>query len=359
MKYPILFICTVLTGIACKQPVEKIQVSTSPITESVYASGVIKSAGQYQVYATVSGLIQKILVAEGDSVKKGDPLFIIQNETAQLNTENAGLTADFATSNRQGERLSELKGAIEVARDKMRLDSVLWIRQRDLWAQQIGSKVELEQRELAYSSSKNSYEAALLRFSDLQKQLDFAAKQAKKLLTISKSMSQDFIVRSQSDGRVYDITKVVGEIVSPQSPLATIGSATDFIAELQVDEFDISRINKGQRVILSLDSYKGQAYEGRVAKIFPFMNERSRTFTIEATFTQAPPVLYPNLTTEANIVLKTKENTVTIPRAYLIQDSLVRVSKTETRRVEIGLKDYQKVEILSGLQAGESILKPE
>ena len=44
------------------------------ITESVYASGIIKSKNQYQVYAAVSGLIQQILVSEGDVVKKGDML---------------------------------------------------------------------------------------------------------------------------------------------------------------------------------------------------------------------------------------------------------------------------------------------
>ncbi len=343
---------------ACKKQPEKTQPTMERITESVYASGIIKSKNQYQVYTTVAGLIQRILVKEGDVVKKGDPLFVIQSETAKLNAENAKLSADFADLNTRGDRLSELKGIIETTKSKMLNDSLLLMRQRGLWAQQIGSKVELEQRELAYTSSANNYESAVLRYKDLQKQLKFAAAQSQKLLSISKNIAQDYIIRSQSDGRVYSISKEVGEIVNTQSPVAIIGDAEDFVTELQIDENDIARIKKGQRVLLTLDSYKGQVFEATISKIDPIMNERSRTFTIEADFTQKPPTLYPNLTTEANIVIQSKEKALTIPRAYLLQDSLVILENKEQRRVEIGLKDYQKAEIISGLSANETILKP-
>ncbi|MBK6996826.1 MAG: HlyD family efflux transporter periplasmic adaptor subunit [Lewinellaceae bacterium] len=328
------------------------------ITESVYASGIIKSKKQYQVFSTVGGLIQQILVKEGDVVKKGDALFVIQSETSKLNTENAKLSADFADLNTRGDRLNELKSVIETARSKMLNDSLLLLRQRGLWAQQIGSKVELEQRELAYTSSVNNYESAVLRYKDLQKQLKFAAAQSQKLLSISKTLAQDFIIRSQTDGRVYSISKELGEIVNIQSPVAIIGDAEEFEAELQIDESDIARIRLEQRVLLTLDSYKGQVLEAAIAKIDPLMNERTRTFTIVANFTKKPPTLYPNLTTEANIVIQTKEKAMTIPRAYLLNDSLVILENKEKRKVEIGLKDYMKVEILSGLSQSDFILNP-
>lgn len=358
LRYIAIIILTGLLLLACGKRSEKITPALEKISESVYASGIIKSKNQYQVFSTVGGLIQKILVTEGDVVNKGDALFIVQHETSKLNAENAKLSADFADWNTRGDRLNELKGAIETAKSKMRSDSLLVVRQRGLWAQQIGSQVELEQRELAYTSSKNGYEAAVLRYQDLQKQLRFAAAQAQKLLSISQNIAQEYIIRSQNAGRVYDVLKEVGEIVNTQSPVALIGDADDFVAELQVDENDIVRIQKGQRVFLNLNSYKGQVFEAAVSKIDPIMDERSRTFTVEANFIKRPPVLYPNLTTEANIVIRTKANAMTIPRAYLLDDSLVILENKAKRKVETGLKDYGKVEILSGLDANESILKP-
>lgn len=359
MKYltPFLLAGCLLT--ACKKHIESTIPATERITESVYAPGFIKSKNQYQVYATVSGLVQKKLVKEGDLVKKGDALLIIKNENARLNAENAQLTADFALENTRGDRLKEIMGAIETARSKMLNDSLLLSRQRGLWAQQIGSKVELEQRELAYSNARYNYEAALSRYNDLKKQLDFSAAQSKKLLRMSQTAAQDFIVRSQTDGRVYSLLKEEGEIVSPQTPIAIIGDAHDFVVELQVDENDIIKVHNGLRVLLTMDSYKGQVMEATLSQIDPIMNERTRTFKAEAAFIQPPPTLYPNLSAEANIILQSKDKALTIPRSYLLGDSMVILSNQEKRKVVIGLKDYQKAEILQGLNAQETIIKPE
>jgi len=89
------------------------------------------------------------------------------------------------------------------------------------------------------------------------------------------------------------------------------------------------------------------------------VNERSRTFKIEAHFVRPPEKLYPNLTAEANIIIQIKKNAITIPKAYLIQGKYVLVNKDEKREVKTGLSDYQKVEILSGLTAEETIYKPQ
>jgi len=358
LKHTVLIAAALLLLFACKKKQERTQPTVEQITESVYASGIIKSHNQYQVYATVSGLIQKIWVKEGDLVRQGDPLFTIQSETARIGAENAQLAADFAEMNTRGERLSELRSTIETARNKMLNDSLLFTRQRGLWAQQIGSKVELEQRELAYTTSASNYEAALLRYIDLQKQLQFTAAQAKKQLSISQNIAKDYIVRSQTDGRVYSIARALGEIVNASVPVAVIGDADQFIAELQVDESDIARIKAGQRTLLTMDSYKGQVMEAVIAKIDPLMNERTRTFTVEANFIQKPPTLYPNLSTEANIVIRSKDKALTIPRAFLLDDSTVFLPNNEKRKVETGLKDYLKVEITNGLSADEIILKP-
>ena len=344
---------------ACQKSAEQVQPKTENITESVYASGVIKSKNQYDVHSTVSGLLQQTLVKEGSLVKKGDPIFIVSGETSRLNTENARLAAEFAAIQSQQDKLNELRANIDLARQKLRNDSLLMVRQQSLWAQQIGSKVELEARELAFSSSKTALETAVLRYNELRRQLQFSAEQSKKNLSISQALQNDFTVKSLTDGRVYTILVENGEIVTPQMPMAVVGDASEYYVELQVDEFDIVRLRPGQKVLLSLDSYKGQSFEAVIDRIHPIMNERSRTFVVEAIFVRKPEVLYPNLTAEANIMVQTKQQVLTIPRAFLVQDSFVMLKNKEKRRVVTGLKDYQKVEILSGLSASDIIIQPE
>jgi hypothetical protein len=88
------------------------------------------------------------------------------------------------------------------------------------------------------------------------------------------------------------------------------------------------------------------------------MNERSKSFTIEATFVKQPEALYPNLTCEANILIQEKEKALTIPRNYLLNGDSVILSNKEKKKVTTGLKDYQKVEIISGLSVNDIIYKP-
>src|SRR5687767_11061428 len=82
--------------LSCHNKREETHPTVQNITESVYASGIIKSKNQYQVYSTVNGLIQQILIEEGELVTKGQPLIKLQNEIVQLQTESAQLSANYA-----------------------------------------------------------------------------------------------------------------------------------------------------------------------------------------------------------------------------------------------------------------------
>jgi HlyD family secretion protein len=352
-----LLLGSLLLG-SCGQKNETTQPIVENITESVYASGTVKSRNQYNLYSTVNGIIKEIYVREGDTVQKGSPIMKIQNETARLNAENARIAADYAAISNNADKLRELGANISLAKARLDNDSVLYERQQKLWNSGIGTRNELEQRQLAVTNSKSAYEVALLKYSELQRQIDFTDRQSRKSLEISKVQQNDFIIRSESSGRVYDLLKEKGETVNLQSPVAVIGDAQDFYLELSVDEYDIARVQPMQKVLLSFDSYKGAVYEAVIEKIEPIMDERSRSFIVKAALTKSPPKLFPFLSVDANIIIRTKENVLTIPRAYLLGDTAVLIGKKELRKVVTGIKDYRKAEIISGLKAGETIVHP-
>ena len=96
-KYP-LFMLLVFTALmpSCGNKKESITPQIKDITESVYASGLIKSKNQYEVYGKSVGVIEKIFVTEGMQVKKGDPIFQLDNKSSKLATENARLASAAA-----------------------------------------------------------------------------------------------------------------------------------------------------------------------------------------------------------------------------------------------------------------------
>jgi RND family efflux transporter MFP subunit len=328
------------------------------ITESVYASGIIKSKDQYQVYSTVNGIIEKVFVSEGDLVKKGDTLIAISNEVQNILEENSKLTAKYSSNALNIGKIHDAELQIELSESKMKIDSSLYFRLLRLWNQQIGSKNELDKSELIYKNSKIAYTSALIKLNDLKNQIQYAEMQSNNNARIANKNKNDFIIISEVDGVVYSLNKKKGELVGLQNPFAIIGSSNDFILEMQIDEYDILKIKNGLQVLVSLDSYKGVVYEARVNKINPLMNERSKTFMVEAEFVNQPEKLYPNITFEANVVLKKKDNALLIPRNYVLNDSFVLNSDGNKIPIKIGLKDYLNVEVIQGLNKDIELLMP-
>jgi HlyD family secretion protein len=359
-KISVLPSLLLLILISCNEKEETIKPTTGRLNEAVYASGKVVSINQYAVYSPVTGLILDILVDEGDTVHEGDALYRIDNKTLELNSDNARLALELTRENSLSgsDKLRELELASQTAREKYELDSSLFTRQKKLWDQGIGAKVDFEQRELSLVTSRNNYFATKAKISEIKKQLRNELSRAENTYAITQKQQSDFIVRSLINGIVFEITKERGELISPQTALGVIGDGTLYHLELEVDEYDVVRILPGQKIEISMDSRRGDVYEAIVTKVRPLMNERTRSFVVEAAFTKTPPTLFPNLTVEANIILQSKENALTIPREYLIENEFVMVDG-EKRKVKTGLKDFNKIEILEGIDSTTAISKPE
>ncbi len=355
-----LFVPVLLLVVSCGKKVETITPTIGPITESVYASGVVKAEGQYQVYPTVNGTVTVRLVNEGDTVKAGQPLLRIDDRSSSASARNADAQLRLLEQNARdsGPVLAQLREGVLQARDKYTVDSTNYARQQALWKQQIGSQNELDQRELAYTTSKAAYNRANKALAESRDRLRTELEVARNNLAISAAGNDDRTPRSLIDGIVYDLMIEPGELATTQRAVAVIGSAADLYLELEVDEYDITKIKLGQQAYISLDSYTGQAFEATVTRIVPLMDERSRTFKVEARFKQRPPALYPNLTCEASIVLQKKDKALTIPAAYLIEGNEVLTAPDVRTPVKTGARDMEKVEVLEGIDVNTELYKP-
>lgn len=357
----IVSVSIILLLAACKNENSGIRPIVGDITQSVYASGIVKADGQYIVYASASGVLRKINVSVGDPITTGQSLFELDSDKAQLSTENARLAYQLSNENSRyiQDKIAEMQLAVQNAKDKLKLDESIYNRNVKVKDQGGISEVDFERVELAYKSSKSAYETAQNRLNQFRIQLKNEQSRSNVNLRLSEKSQSDFTVKSAFSGQLFDILVKEGTLVSPQTPLAVIGKANSFLLELEVDENDMVQVTTGQKVLVTMDSYKGLVFEAEVRKIYPIMDERSRTFKIEAYFIEIPKKLYPNLTAEANIIIQTKKQAITIPRNYLIDKEYVLVNGDEKRKVKTGLADYQNVEILEGLKADETIYLAE
>ena len=356
----IFFLLIGLLFFSCSNSKEKILPEKRSLTESVYSSVTVQPDSLYQSYAAVAGILDQNLVEEGDLVSKNAPLIQIINSTPKLNTQNAKLSLQLARENYEGSAavLHGIQDEINAAELKYSNDSINYFRQKNLWKQNIGSQAEYDAKELNYQLSSNNLKLLRSRYDRTKNELETAVKQAENNYKTSLIATKDFTVKSKINGKVYALYKNQGEVITTMEPLAAIGSATVFVVEMLVDEVDIVKITKGQQVIISLDAYNGIVFTGRVSKIFPKKDERNQTFKVEALFEKAPEVLYAGLSGEANIVITQKENVLTIPKGYIIEENMVKTADGLVP-VTIGSENMDFVEIINGITENTYIYKPD
>jgi multidrug efflux pump subunit AcrA (membrane-fusion protein) len=343
---------------SCSNRNNGIKPELKEVTESVYASVVIQPDSLYQAYAIVSGILDSNIVEEGDLVEKGQSLIQITNNTPKLNTENAKLTLDLARENYNGRTaiLLGIEDEIAAANLKFKNDSVNYFRQKSLWEQQIGSKTEYDSKELNYRLSFNSLNLLKSRYDRTKNELATTLKRAENNYRSSQISTKDFTIVSKIAGKVYALYKNPGELVNTLEPLASVGSENNFIIEMLVDEMDIVKVAKNQKVLLNLDAYSNKIYIAHISRILPQKDERNQTFTVEALFEEKPDVLYPGLSGEASIIIAVKSNVLTIPKYYLNDGNMVKTDDGLIP-IEIGIQNLEFVEVISGLDENTTIYK--
>ncbi|OYX23209.1 MAG: efflux transporter periplasmic adaptor subunit [Flavobacteriales bacterium 32-35-8] len=351
-------ICLFLVMTSCSKNRDRILPTEGPLMESVYSSVTIQPDSLYQVYAIVAGIVDANLVDEGDVVLKNEAIIQIINNTPKLNAQNAKLALELSKENYNGKAavLSGIIDQIHAANLKFKNDSINYFRQKNLWDQKIGSKIDYDTKKLNYELSKNNLQTLQNNFERTKNELQTTVKQSENNYQTALLSTKDYTVKSKMHGKVYALYKEPGEIVNTMEPVATIGSATNFIIDLLVDEVDIVHITLNQDVLIHLDAYNNTVFKGKISKIYPKKDERNQTFKIEAVFENPPDILYPGLSGEANIIIATKEHVLSIPKDYLIEGDKVETDEGIVN-VKTGLQNMEYVEITNGITKNTYIYK--
>ena len=356
----IMYGVMLMYGFSCKNPKATTKPTLMDITESVYATVSVSPEVLYAPHAKRSGIIEEIWVEKGDTVQKGDLLFVISTAEEDKQLVDAYLDLAQAKANFTGKEnlLKNLKLEQGIVRQQLLLDSVNFKRQERLWSQNIGSKIELDKAKITYESTLTKYEALQEQYGQTERNLENSYQKALNRVARERTFLNEFSVRSEIEGRVYDIFKEAGELIGPQEPFGEIGSASRFNIDMEVDEFDIVNVSVGDTAIISLDAYPGETFEATITRIFPKKDKATQSFSVEGKFIHTPPQLYNGLSGEANIIVAKRKNILTIPTEYLTSNGSVLTPDGEIR-VNLGVKNLEFVEICAGIDSSTVILKPK
>jgi multidrug efflux pump subunit AcrA (membrane-fusion protein) len=355
----ILILCVLFN--ACSEKKETYLIEEQTINEFVYASGEILPELFVDIKSTTSSRIHKILVSEGEEIKEGDMLVLL-GDIEDIYLENIyldQLVLAKRNSQEDSDALAEMKIKISYAKDQHDVDLLNLERYQKLSKTKAVSQKELEQAQLQESLSNTEYLRLIHQYNSTKSELQKNVSDAESRFLSARKSNGGRILRSKISGIIYAIEKKEGDNISSQDIILSIGTKDEYKLELLVDERDISKLSKGQKVFFQTDINPNKHFEATVTKINPILQKKSRSFKVEANIT-SPHQFFPHSSVEANILVRIDSSAILIPNNYLIsQDSLLKETKAgyEKIRIEKGLSIKDFIEIKSGLKNGDIIVR--
>lgn len=311
------------------------QIQSAELVEHQEAVGTVKAIDSAIVSARIAGTITSMNVKEGDRVAKG----------ATLATIEASETAAGAASAKAG--VDEAKQGVEEAVARKKLADATFQRYQKLFAEQAVTRQEFESRQMEQEVASRGVLRAEARLAQ--------AGEIARSATITADYTR---VTAPLSGIVVARNLDRGATVFPGMPILTIDADSGFRLEVQVPESLKGKVAAGGEVELALDSLPRQ--KGRVVEVVPLIDPASRTFTAKiavkaqglrsGAFGRA---LFPVGMVKGIMVPKASLQDKGVLQSVWVVDA---AGIARMRLVKTGRTVGDKVEILSGLTAGEKIV---
>ena len=351
-RITILALCAAISFTSCKERTKEVQPQIKQLTEAVYASGTLVPENEYKVVASTDGFLQRALVKEGDTVRKGQLLFALNNDNQQTQvnaaSELVNKTVPVAASNAPA--VKEIENRVASAKTRLQNDELQYKRYKNLYEQNAVSASNYEKFRLQYETSQHDVQSLEEQLQQQRLSSALQLQQASNQLSIARTSKSNGLLKSYTDGIVYDVYKQTGDLIAPNQSIALIGSGR-MIAKLLVDEDDLGKIKQGQEVLITMDAYPEKIFHARIEKIYPLLNKVEQSFRVDAVFEDEMPVKLYGLNIEANIVLDKKQALVIPKKALLKGDSVLVKQGTATAKVKVttGAADDEYVQVTAGL----------
>lgn len=330
----------------------------------VVASGTLAAEEQVVLGMKVAGRLAEITVDLGTRVKQGDVVARLDSTDFRLRVqlvENAiqqararlGLSLDGGSDRVDPEKTPLVRQARAV------LDEALLTRDRriKLAEQQLIARADLDAAEAAAKVAEGRYHDAV---EEVNNRLGILAERRTEL-ELARQQLADTVLRAPIDGAMNARQAAVGEFLNAGAPVATLVRINPLRLRLAVPEREAAAIRQGQRVRLTLES-DPTVYEGHVARLAPAISEQNRSLMIEAEIPNPQGRLRPGAFARGEIVVQPDRRLVTVPAEALVTFAgiekvlVVEGGRAVEKRVTTGRRSGDRLEILSGLAAGEQVI---
>lgn len=305
---------------------------------AINAAGEIGPADQVSVRPEVNGRILELPVDIGDTVRKGQLLFQLDDRDLQIEKESQ-------------------EKAIERAKLQLQQAERNYLRSQSLFEEKLISKELFEDTATAHELSKN------------------ALAQSEKSLELVLDRLSKTRIMAPFDCTVLTRPVSVGQAVSGSggfnsgTEVMAIANLTDMVISAHINQADVARLKVKQQVGVEVEAVPGLTTTGLVERIAPQATivNNIKGFAVRILLSNVDPRIRPGMTASIKIPVAAADNVVAVPLAAVFTERdpetqqterfvyVIKDGEFERRSVQIGVSDYFYAEVQKGLSAGETV----
>jgi HlyD family secretion protein len=384
----LLLVPAVLLTSACskKEEAEKEsppQVRVTAVTQTtvrrvVAGDGVLYPRDQAGVPPKIAAPVEKFYVNRGDHVKKGQLLAELESRdlTAQL-AEGQGALEQAASNLRSTsdaavpESVVKAEGDVAAARQTLAAAKSLLDSREDLFKQGALPRRQVDEARVQWVNANSQFIAAAEHLRVLQsvakgEQIKSAAAQVDAARAHHQTLEAQLgysKIYSPISGVVSDRPLYPGEMANPGAPLLTVMDISAVVARVNVPIAQAAAVKVGQSATIVLVDTR-ESFPAKVTVVSPASDPASTTVQVWAEAQNPGERLKPGAGVRLEVIAEEVKNALVVPpaailpgeeggQAVLVVDS---ESVTHLRKVEIGIRDGDKVQLLNGVRPGESVV---
>lgn len=293
-------------------PVRAGEAVTDTVVEEIRATGEIEAIQSIELQPEVSGRLVRILAREGTEVRRGTPLFKVDD--AELQAEVDRLEAE-----------------------------------RDLAEQALARTRELIERNASSAADLEEAEAT--------------ARSTRAQLDLQRTRLERTVVRAPFAGIVGERLVSLGDYVTPATILTTLQTVDPQRASFKVPERYSQELAEGQTVSFSVAAISDRKFTGTVDFVDPRVQLPGRTITVKAVVDNPDRLLRPGMFVEARLATHVRPNAIVVPEEAILPlggtNYVWAITPENTAKrveVELGVRRPGYVEVRSGLSAGDRVV---
>lgn len=343
------------------------RVTAQEIERRIEAVGTLLAFEEVTVSSEAEGRVTDVLADLGDRVQRGQVLATIHPEEQQyaVAQQEAQLrqALDRLGLKSETDRVKDINDVPEVRKAAADLFEAErhYQRTRELVAQQIASRQDLDQSEARYKSAQASHDFTVHQVQNLISQVA----QFRASLALARKRLRDTKVEAPFTGSIRERLVHPGQYVRTQTPLFLLVNADPLRLRAEVPEKMAPWVRVGNAVELRVEAHPDRVFNGKVSRVSPAVDEQKRTFAVEALIPNGQGLLRPGFYAKAVIQTQKRERVLSIPVAAVLytygtnKAFVVNGGKVTARDLKLGERLGDTVEVIEGLQGDEQVVLSE